>query len=93
MSFTKSDIEKLSKLARIELTKEEKERFKDQLSSILDYVKQIQEVDTSSVKLDFHLDLKNVLREDSVEQYKETDKLIRQFPVKKDKLNKVKPVL
>ena len=93
MSFTISDIEKLSKLARIGLTQEEKEKFKNQLSSILDYVKQIQEVDTSKVKPDFHLDLKNVFREDSVNQCKELDKLIEQFPEKKDRLNKVKPVL
>lgn len=93
MAFTKSDIEKLAKLARVELTEKEKEKFKKQLSSILDYVKKIQEVDTSKVKPGFRLDLKNVFREDSVDQYKEMDKLVKQFPVKRGRLNKVKPVL
>lgn len=93
MAFTKSDIEKLAKLARVELTEKEKEKFKNQLSSILDYVKKIQEVDTSKVKPSFRLDLKNVFREDLVDQYKDIDKLTKQFPQKKGRLNKVKPVL
>lgn len=93
MSFTKTDIEKLASLSRIELTKAEKEKFKDQLSSILDYMKKIQAVDTSKVKPSFRLDLKNVFREDLVDQYKDIDNLIKQFPQKAGKLNKVKPVL
>lgn len=93
MSFTKSDIEKLAKLSRIGLTEAEKEKFKNQLSSILDYMKKIQEVDTSKVKPSFRLDLKNVFREDLIDQYKDIDKLIKQFPQKAGQLNKVKPVL
>lgn len=93
MAFTKADIEKLAKLARIELTEEEKEKFKDQLSSILDYVRQIQEVDTSKVKPGFRLALKNVFREDLVDQYKDIDNSIKQFPQKAGRLSKVKPVL
>jgi aspartyl-tRNA(Asn)/glutamyl-tRNA(Gln) amidotransferase subunit C len=93
MSFTKSDIEKLAKLSRIELTEAEKEKFRNQLSSILDYMKKIQEVDTTKVRPTFRLDLKNIFREDLVDQYKDIDNLIKQFPQKAGKLNKVKPVL
>ena len=93
MSFTKSDIEKLADLTRIKLSEKEKEKFKNQLSSILDYMKQIQEVDVSKVKPEFRLKLKNIFREDIVDQYKNIEKLTKQFPEKKDRLNKVKPVL
>jgi len=93
MSFTKADIEKLAKLSRIGLSDAEKEKFRNQLSSILDYVKKIQEVDTTKVKPSFRLDLKNVFREDLVDQYKDIDKIAKQFPQKAGRLNKVKPVL
>lgn len=42
-------IEHLSRLSRIELTAEERERFASQLSTIVDYVEQLSEVDTSNV--------------------------------------------
>lgn len=94
MTFTEKDIEKLATLARIKLTGEEKKRFKEQVSSILDYVKQIQEVDTSKVKDVSHLpDLKNIFREDSRIESGDVKKIVKQFPVKHGNLNKVKPVL
>ena len=65
MAFTEKDVEKLAALARIELTPEEKKKFSGQISSILDYVKQVQEVDTSKVKETSHLkDLANAFRKD-----------------------------
>ncbi|MFA6098828.1 MAG: Asp-tRNA(Asn)/Glu-tRNA(Gln) amidotransferase subunit GatC [Patescibacteria group bacterium] len=94
MNFEKKDIEKLATLARIKLTEGEKEKFAEQISSILDYVKQIQEVDTTKVKDASYLpDLKNVWREDKVQQFKDVGKIIKQFPHKSGNLNKVKPVL
>ena len=94
MDFTKKDIEKLAGLARIELTEEEKERFAKQISSILDYVKQVQEIDASAIKdFTYLLELTNIWREDEIEQSKETKKIINQFPEKAGNLNKVKAVL
>ena len=43
------DIEKLSKLCRIECTDEEKKTLQGNLSKILNYVAQLQEVDTEGV--------------------------------------------
>jgi len=94
MAFTEKDIEKLAQLARIDLTLEEKKKFKEQISSILDYIKKIQEVDTSRVKDVSHLpDLKNIFREDDKTEFKEVKKIIEQFSEKHGNLNKVKPVL
>lgn len=94
MAFTKKDIEKLAGLARIELTEAEKEKFAEQISSILDYVKKVQEVDTTAVKDFSHLpELSNVWREDEIKQDQDTKKIISQFPEKSGNLNKVKAVL
>ena len=53
-------------LARLSITDEEVSRFAGQLSSILGYVEQLDELDTADVPPTAHpLPVKNVLREDS----------------------------
>ena len=47
--ITVSDVEKLAKLARLGLSEEEKSSFAAQMTEILDYVKQLDDIDTSSV--------------------------------------------
>lgn len=49
MSLTLKEVEHISELARLELTDEEKERYREQLSAILDYAQRLQEVDTSDI--------------------------------------------
>ena len=46
MSLTLSEIEHIAELARLELTDEEKERFRQQLSEILEYAARLQTVNT-----------------------------------------------
>jgi aspartyl-tRNA(Asn)/glutamyl-tRNA(Gln) amidotransferase subunit C len=43
-AFTKHQIEHIAKLARLDLTEEEKAKFAEQFGSILDYVAMIQKV-------------------------------------------------
>lgn len=94
MEFTEQDVEKLAKLARIKLTEKEKGAFSKQLSSILEYVDQIQEVDTSSIDSDEkHLRGTDTLRKDIVSQKDVQAEIIAHFPKKLGNLNKVKPVL
>jgi aspartyl-tRNA(Asn)/glutamyl-tRNA(Gln) amidotransferase subunit C len=47
MSLTLSEVEHIAELARLELTDEEKERFRRQLSDILEYAARLQLVNTS----------------------------------------------
>lgn len=49
MSLTLSEVEHIAILARLELTDAEKEKYRLQLSSILDYVAMLQELDTSEI--------------------------------------------
>ena len=48
--LTKKDVEHISKLSKLNLSKQEKDKFQDQLSSILDYVEQLNQVDTKGVE-------------------------------------------
>ena len=49
MSLTLKEVEHIATLARLELTEEQKRRYTEQLSHILDYIAKLQELDTSDV--------------------------------------------
>jgi aspartyl-tRNA(Asn)/glutamyl-tRNA(Gln) amidotransferase subunit C len=62
---SKEDIEHIASLARLYLTEGEKELFGLQLSSILDYMEKLNELDTTDVEPTSHvLPLSNVTRDD-----------------------------
>jgi aspartyl-tRNA(Asn)/glutamyl-tRNA(Gln) amidotransferase subunit C len=50
MPITRTEVEKIAKLANLELTEDEKENFSGQLAAIVEYIDQLNEVDTSAVK-------------------------------------------
>ena len=45
-----SQIEHIAKLSKLEISKEDQELYSAQLSSVLDYIEQLQEVNTDNVK-------------------------------------------
>jgi aspartyl-tRNA(Asn)/glutamyl-tRNA(Gln) amidotransferase subunit C len=60
-------IDRVSTLARLRLSQEEKEEFMRQLNDIVQYVEKINELDTGNVKPADHIvDLSNVYRKDEV---------------------------
>jgi aspartyl-tRNA(Asn)/glutamyl-tRNA(Gln) amidotransferase subunit C len=65
MSLTPQQIEEIAALARLELTPEEKESYREQLSAILSYFEQLQTLDTEHVAPITQFDSsQNVLRDD-----------------------------
>src|SRR5262245_622044 len=50
MPITQTEVEKVAALANLELTAEEKELFSNQLAAIIEYVDQLNELDTSAVE-------------------------------------------
>ena len=69
MKIDEDIITKISDLARLELTDQEKTEFTKQLSDIISYVEKINELDTSrTAPADHIVDLKNVFREDQKEE-------------------------
>lgn len=61
------DVEHIAKLSRLELSGSEKEKFADQLSQILEYVSQLNEVDTKNVEPTAQVTgLVNVTEEDKI---------------------------
>lgn len=49
MSLTLKEVEHIALLARLELTDDEKQRYRQQLSHILEHVAQLQQLDTSGI--------------------------------------------
>ncbi|MGB9680581.1 MAG: Asp-tRNA(Asn)/Glu-tRNA(Gln) amidotransferase subunit GatC [Minisyncoccia bacterium] len=61
------EIEHLLQLARIEITQEEKEKLSSDLENILNYVKQLEEINTDKVEpMSGGSFLENVVREDEM---------------------------
>jgi aspartyl-tRNA(Asn)/glutamyl-tRNA(Gln) amidotransferase subunit C len=61
MAITREEVLHVARLARLELTEEEVERFTEQLSAILEAVAKVSELDLSGVEPTAHpLDLVNV---------------------------------
>lgn len=92
-------IKHIASLARIELTGREEEKMKDELSSILGYIGQLNKVNTDGVEPLYQTTgLVNSTREDEHRGDFEMDeglneKLIGQVPEKESRFIKVKSVL
>ena len=93
MKIDKQQIEHLANLAKIGLTEEEKEKYSEQISSILDYVEKLNEVDTSSVEPVSQITgLKNVTRKDEVYEFGEENVLVSMAPDSENDMIKTKTV-
>ncbi|MFH1508738.1 MAG: Asp-tRNA(Asn)/Glu-tRNA(Gln) amidotransferase subunit GatC [bacterium] len=91
--ITKQDIEYLARLARLELSEEEKEKFTSEISSVLEYIEKLNEVDTKGIEdLDQVTGLKQSGRVDSVRKSISRDEMLKNAPHKKDGLVKAKAV-
>lgn len=67
MSLTRTDVEHVAALARLGLDDEELERMRDQLSSILQHIAVLDQLDTGAISPTAQVNvLRNVLREDEV---------------------------
>lgn len=67
MSLTIKQVEEIAELGRLILSEEEKVKFSNQLSAILDYAETIQELDTSGIPPTAQVTgLEGVMRDDVV---------------------------
>ncbi|HOX23633.1 MAG TPA: Asp-tRNA(Asn)/Glu-tRNA(Gln) amidotransferase subunit GatC [Elusimicrobiales bacterium] len=88
------DVEHIAKLARLELTDEEKATYQHQLDAILGYMKQLEEADTSSVEPLAHvLGKENVMREDEPREFPARQAILDNLPEREYDLAKVRKVL
>lgn len=93
--LTREDVLKLARLARLDLSNEEVDEFREELSAILQYVEQIQKTDTAGLTPTSQVTgLTNVMREDEVEDYGiSPTELLRLAPDNQDGHLKVKRMI
>jgi len=93
--ISKEEVKHIAKLARLGLTEPEIEKFQKELSSILDYIEKLKEVDIKNVEPTSHaLKIENVFREDTVlkSDIEKVKKLIKAFPERENTFLKVKSI-
>jgi len=81
MMINKEQIEHLAKLAKLDITEEEKKKYAEQISSILVYFKQLDEVDLSQIDAVDHITgLQNQTRDDEVHHVYSEDEVLASAP-------------
>ncbi|MFC1662801.1 Asp-tRNA(Asn)/Glu-tRNA(Gln) amidotransferase subunit GatC [Patescibacteria group bacterium] len=93
MKITLKEIDHLAALSRLDLNKEERELFAVQVTSILEFVEQLQKVDTKSVLPASNISPLVKHRSDSKKNSDNISELLEQPPVKEGNLIKTPPVL
>ncbi len=92
--LTIDEVKKVAELARIELREGEAEKFQKDLSAILDYVEELQKVDTEGLEIVASVTgLENVQRMDAPALDDDREAIMRNAPEIKDGYYKVKSIL
>lgn len=78
--FSRGDVERVARLARLELSAEEKDLFARQLAGILAYAEQIQRVPTEGIEPTSHAGDAATLRDDEVRPSLPRDELLAAAP-------------
>lgn len=79
MALTLADVEHVAALARLGLTADEKERLRDQLSSILEHINALSDLDTAAIPPTAQvIEITNVLRDDAARPSLPRDEVLSQ---------------
>ena len=93
-SLTLQEVEHIAELARLDLSEAEKERYRAQLSAILEYAARLQALDTDGIPpTSSVLPPRTVLRRDEPQPGLTTEELLRNAPAAQDDQFRVPPVL
>ena len=81
MAITREEVLHVARLARLSMTEAEAERLREQLSAILDYVKQLDRLDTHGVVPMSHaVETGTPFRDDVVEAFGDREALLANAP-------------
>ena len=93
MALTTQEVDHIAKLARLELTDEQRALYREQLSAILDYIAKLRKLDTTDVPPTAGGGLSRmVLRPDESRPSLSTDDLLRNAPETEADQFKIPPV-
>ncbi len=91
--ISKTDVEHVAQLARLNLTKIEEEKFTQELGEILNYIDELNELDLTKIKSVSQISgLENIVREDKITNENNREKLLTNAPSQEKGYIKVKQV-
>jgi aspartyl-tRNA(Asn)/glutamyl-tRNA(Gln) amidotransferase subunit C len=94
MALTPEDVDHVASLARLGITPEERERFAEQLSGILEHFRALQALDTERIAPTAQVqDLRNVMRDDVSRPPMARDLVLANAPRQEDGYFRVQAVL
>ena len=94
MKLTQKEVEYVANLARIQVSEAEKDQLSSQLSSILTYMQELNQVNIEGVSpMASVLSQANVLREDEVRESVTQDEAIANAPTAKDGMFQVPKII
>ena len=94
MNISKDIIIHVAALARLKLSEDEIDRLKIDMENIINHVNKLNELDISNVEPTAHImSIKNVLREDVVEESINREELLKNAPSKEDGCFKVPKIV
>tara|TARA_B100000242_G_scaffold274798_1_gene229382 strand:+ start:572 stop:862 length:291 start_codon:yes stop_codon:yes gene_type:complete len=92
--ITNDEVKKVAHLARLELNESEIKNHAEQLEKILEYVKQLENIDTDNTECTTRaIEVINVFRKDEKKYYECTEELLELGPSKEDKYFKVPKIM
>ena len=92
--ITKEEVQKVAYLARLELDENEINNHAKQLEKILDYVRQLEKIDTENVPSTTRaIEVSNVFRKDEKKNSDCTEELLELGPSREDKYFKVPKII
>lgn len=85
MTIDRATVDHVARLARLDLSEEERERMRGELSDILEHVETIQGMDLEDVEPTSHaLPIKNIMRPDEVKRSLTVDDALANAPERED---------
>ena len=92
--ITEGEVKKVAHLARLELNEDEISNHAQQLEKILEYIKQLEKIDTNDVPSTTRaIEVINVFRKDELKNSDCTEELLELGPSREDKYFKVPKIM
>tara|TARA_B100001989_G_scaffold152554_1_gene108883 strand:+ start:325 stop:618 length:294 start_codon:yes stop_codon:yes gene_type:complete len=92
--ISKEEVKQVAKLARLELNVNEINNHAEQLEKILDYIRQLEKIDTDDVPCTTRaIEVINVFRKDEKKNFDGTEELLELGPSREDEYFKVPKIM
>ena len=92
--ISRGEVSKVAQLARLKLNDEQIDNHATQIEKILDYINQLEKIDTNNVPCTTRaIEVTNVLRNDENEIYKNKDEILNLAPSREDDFFKVPKII